>query len=222
MDNDSEPANDNVDEDENTSQVKSITANFKFTFSMAFPTPLVTENNTMDSGPSVSLPIQGLKQAQGHPNGPSVPNSPVKKQTRAYGPEPHASPPPVFPIFTTALPHIDNGTAIDIFGDICPFPYLLSPLLLSPCLYVLPLLTSVPSPGVTPTTNDFYTDGPPGVIDFRLPSPLRPEWHCMSRRHIGTGPHDTTAPSAITWTPIYERLGDRRPGTVIPCISFVD
>jgi hypothetical protein len=40
------------------------------------------------------------------------------------------------------------------------------------------------------------------------------------------------APSAVTWTPIYgrlgdrrlgdRRLGDRRLGTVIPCISFVD
>jgi hypothetical protein len=41
----------------------------------------------------------------------------VTKQTRAYGPEPHASPPAVFPIFATALPHIDNGTVIDIFGE---------------------------------------------------------------------------------------------------------
>jgi hypothetical protein len=29
-------------------------------------------------------------------------------------------------------------------------------------------------------------------------------------------------PSAITWTPIYGRLGTRRLGTVTLCISFVD
>jgi hypothetical protein len=31
---------------------------------------------------------------------------------------------------------------------------------------------------------------------------LRPERHRTSCGHIGTGPRDTTAPSAITWTPI--------------------
>jgi hypothetical protein len=71
MDNDSKPANDNVDEDENTSGE----IHYGKPFSMAFPTPLVTENHTMDSGPSVSLPIQGLKRAQGHPNGLSAKQS---------------------------------------------------------------------------------------------------------------------------------------------------
>jgi hypothetical protein len=39
-------------------------------------------------------------------------------------------------------------------------PSVSSPLLLSPCLYVFPLLTSVPSPGITPKADDFHTDGP--------------------------------------------------------------
>jgi hypothetical protein len=34
-------------------------------------------------------------------------------------------------------------------------------------------------------------------------------------RHLwNITPRDTMAPSAITWTPIYERLGTRRLGTV--------
>jgi hypothetical protein len=70
--------------------------------------------------------------------------------------------------------------------------------------------------------DDFLNVNPPEVNDFHPPSPLGPECHHTSCRHIGTGPRDTTAPSAITWTPIYRRLGDRRLGTVIPCISFVD
>jgi hypothetical protein len=49
-----------------------------------------------------------------------------------------------------------------------------------------------------------------------------PQLHQMSLGRIGTGLRDTMAPSAITWTPIYGRLGDKRLGTVIPCISFVD
>jgi hypothetical protein len=60
------------------------------------------------------------------------------------------------------------------------------------------------------------------VINIPLPPPLLPLELWTSFRHIGTGPHDTTVPSAITWTPIYGRLGDRRLGTVILCISFVD
>jgi hypothetical protein len=35
---------------------------------------------------------------------------------------------------------------------------------------------------------------------------------------IGTGPRDTTAPSAITWTPIFGRLDTRRLGTAFLCI----
>jgi hypothetical protein len=53
-------------------------------------------------------------------------------------------------------------------------------------------------------------------------TPLGPEWQCMSHGHIVTGLCDTMVPSAITWTPIYGRLGDRGLGTVILCISFVD
>jgi hypothetical protein len=44
----------------------------------------------------------------------------------------------------------------------------------------------------------------------------------MSLGRIGTGLRDTTAPSAVTWIPTYGRLGTRRLGTVLLCISFVD
>jgi hypothetical protein len=54
------------------------------------------------------------------------------------------------------------------------------------------------------------------------PPPLLPQQHQTSLGHIGTGPRDAMAPSAITWAPIYGRLGTRRLGTVILCISFVD
>jgi hypothetical protein len=70
--------------------------------------------------------------------------------------------------------------------------------------------------------DDFLDVDPPEVNNFHPPSPLGHEWHCTSCGCIRTGPCDTTAPSAITWTAIYGRLGDRRLGTVIPCISFVD
>jgi hypothetical protein len=36
----------------------------------------------------------------------------------------------------------------------------------------------------------------------------------MSCGRIRTGLHDTMVPSAITWTPIFGRLGTRRLGTV--------
>jgi hypothetical protein len=93
-----------------------------------------------------------------------------------------------------------------------------------------PPLTSVPFPGITPKADDFYTRqsddfldvDSPKVVDLRSPPSLGPEWHWTSRGHIGTGPRDTTVPSAITWTPIYGRLGARRLGTVTLCISFVD
>jgi hypothetical protein len=60
------------------------------------------------------------------------------------------------------------------------------------------------------------------IVDFPRPHLLLPQQHRMSLGRIGTGPHDTTAPSAITWTPIYGRLGTRRLGTVVPCISFIN
>jgi hypothetical protein len=62
----------------------------------------------------------------------------------------------------------------------------------------------------------------PDVINFLPLHLLLPQQHQTSLGCIGTGPCDTMAPSAIMWTPIYGRLGDRRLGTVIPCISFVD
>jgi hypothetical protein len=85
--------------------------------------------------------------------------------------------------------------------------------------------TSVPSPGTTvkgqwlsySKSNDFPEVDSPNVIDFLCPHPLLPQQHWMSLGRIGTGLCDTMAPSTITWTPIYERLG-----TVILCISFVD
>jgi hypothetical protein len=43
----------------------------------------------------------------------------------------------------------------------------------------------------------------------------------MSLGHIGTGPCDTMAPSAVMWISIYGRLGTRRLGTVILSISLV-
>jgi hypothetical protein len=69
--------------------------------------------------------------------------------------------------------------------------------------------------------DDFHTNSPTKVNDFHPPSLLGPEWHRTSHGHIGTGLHDTTAPPAITWTPIYGRLGTRRLGTVILSIPFV-
>jgi hypothetical protein len=54
--------------------------------------------------------------------------------------------------------------------------------------------------------DDFLDVDPPEVDNFCPPSLLRPEWHCTSHGCIGTGPCDTTAPSTITWTPIYGGL----------------
>jgi hypothetical protein len=82
--------------------------------------------------------------------------------------------------------------------------------------------TSVLSPGTTPKADDFLDVDSMKVVDFQSPPSLIPEWHQTSLGHIGTDPHDTTAPSAIMWIPIYRRLGTRRLGTVILCISFVD
>jgi hypothetical protein len=94
----------------------------------------------------------------------------------------------------------------------------------------VPSLTSVPSPGITPKANNIYTRWSDNfldvdslkVVNFCPPSLPALEWHQMSCGHIGTGPHDTTVPSTITWTPIYGRLSTRRLGTVTLCISFVD
>jgi hypothetical protein len=75
---------------------------------------------------------------------------------------------------------------------------------------------------LTQWSNDFLDVDSPEVIDFCFPPSLRPERHRMSCKHIRTDLCDTTAPSAITWIPIYRRLGTRRLGTVILSISFVD
>jgi hypothetical protein len=107
-------------------------------------------------------------------------------------------------------------------------PPLSSPTL--PLFICIPPLTSVPSPGTTPTagnvhtrqSDDFLDVDSPEIDDFYSPPSLRPERHRMSCGRIRTGPHDTTAPSAMTWTPIYGRLGTRRLGTVTLCISFID
>jgi hypothetical protein len=90
--------------------------------------------------------------------------------------------------------------------------------------------TFVPSPGTTPKADDFCIQSPttfvfksddfpdvdsPKVVDIPSPLPLIPEQHRTSLAHIGTCPRDTTAPSAITWMAINERLGTGRLGTVI-------
>jgi hypothetical protein len=112
-------------------------------------------------------------------------------------------------------------------------PSISLPLLSSP---TLPLFICTPSPHLCTISRD-YTQSQqlphqwpnnfpdvdsPEADNFHPPSSLGPEQHWMSRRRIRTGPHDTMAPSAITWTPIYERLDTRRLGTVVLCISFVD
>jgi hypothetical protein len=53
------------------------------------------------------------------------------------------------------------------------------------------------------------------VVDFPTPYLLIPLPHRTSLRRIGTGPCDTMAPSTITWTPIFGRLGTRRLGTAL-------
>jgi hypothetical protein len=50
--------------------------------------------------------------------------------------------------------------------------------------------------------DNFLNVDPLEVDDFRPPSPLGPEHHRTSCGCIGTGLRDTTAPSAIMWTPI--------------------
>jgi uncharacterized membrane protein len=49
-------------------------------------------------------------------------------------------------------------------------------------------------------------------------TPLVPQQHWTDLGCIGTGLRDATAPSAITWTTIYGRLGTRRLGTAFLCI----
>jgi hypothetical protein len=56
---------------------------------------------------------------------------------------------------------------------------------------------------------------PPSALTSGASDRLRTGFGC-----IGTGPCDTTVPSAITWTPIYERFGTRRLGTAFLCISL--
>jgi hypothetical protein len=83
-----------------------------------------------------------------------------------------------------------------------------------------PLFICTPSPHLYIISRD-YTQRPttftlivrwlcrswlPDVVDFPPPHPLLPRQHWTSLGHIRTGPRDTMAPSAITWTPIYRRL----------------
>jgi hypothetical protein len=53
------------------------------------------------------------------------------------------------------------------------------------------------------------------VVDIPLPPPLLPLELRTSFGCIGTGPRDSMVPSAVTWTPIYRRLGTRRLGTAL-------
>jgi hypothetical protein len=62
----------------------------------------------------------------------------------------------------------------------------------------------------------------PDIVNFPPPHPLLPQQHRTSLGHIRTGLCDTMAPSAIMWTPLYGRLGTRRLGTVVLCISSID
>jgi hypothetical protein len=103
------------------------------------------------------------------------------------------------------------------------FPY-------SPLVHMYFPHTSVPSPGTTlkgrqllySKSDDFPEVDSLNVVNFLCPPPLVPQQHQTSLGRIGTGPRDAIAPSAIMWIPIYGRLGTRRLGTVILCISFVD
>jgi hypothetical protein len=63
-------------------------------------------------------------------------------------------------------------------------------------------------------SNDFLEVDSPEVIEFHSPLSLKPEWYQTSCGCIRTDPRDATAPSAITWIPIYRRLGTRRLGIV--------
>jgi hypothetical protein len=96
----------------------------------------------------------------------------------------------------------------------------------------LPLFICTLSPHLCIISRD-YTQGPttftlivwqlcrswlPDVIDFLTPHLLLPQQHRMDLGCIGTGPRDATAPSTITWTTIYGRLGTRRLGTAFLCI----
>jgi hypothetical protein len=89
--------------------------------------------------------------------------------------------------------------------------------------------TSAPPPGTTlrgqwllySKSDDFPEVNSLDVVDFPCPPLLIPQLHQMTLRCIGTGMHDTMAPSAVTWTPIYGRLGTRMLSTVTLCISFV-
>jgi hypothetical protein len=54
----------------------------------------------------------------------------------------------------------------------------------------------------------------PKVVDLPLLPPFVPQQHQMSFGCIGTCPHDTTAPSAVTRMAINGRLGTGRLGTV--------
>jgi hypothetical protein len=72
----------------------------------------------------------------------------------------------------------------------------------------------------TPQTSISLWESTPTVVDIPLPPPLLPLELWTSFGRIGTSLCDTTAPSAVTWTPIYERLGTRRLGTAFLCISL--
>jgi hypothetical protein len=139
------------------------------------------------------------------------------------------------PLVSLPVPSIVPSPPPDpLTVDICKrtsVRFLTSPLRpYSPLVYMYFPHTSVPSPGTTlkgqqlsySKSDDFPEVNSLNVVDFLRPPPLIPQQHRTSLGHIGTDPCDTTAPSAIMWIPIYGRLGTRRLGTVILCISFVD
>jgi hypothetical protein len=100
--------------------------------------------------------------------------------------------------------------------------FLTSPLLsYSPLVHMYFPHTFVPSPGTTHKANNFPDVDSLKVVDFPPLPLLVPQWHQMCLGHIRTGPHDTMAPSTVTWIAIHGRLGTGRLGTVILSISFV-
>jgi hypothetical protein len=73
------------------------------------------------------------------------------------------------------------------------------PLTLPPTLlYYLQGPQPKPMTFISNGPDNFLEVGSPKVINFWSPPSLIPEQHQTSLRHIGTGLHDTMAPSAIT------------------------
>jgi hypothetical protein len=121
-------------------------------------------------------------------------------------------------------PWVDSCSAL-VRGHLSvSLPFLSSPPLpLFICIFPTPLY-HLQGPHRKPMTksDDFPNVDSPKVDDFLLLSPLAPQQHRTSFGHIGTHPHDTTAPSTVTWMAINGRLGTGRLGIVNFSILSVD